>query len=62
MAAGILEAGGRNCSIQLGSRFGFTKMSSAVGLVLRLQHWHWYPMMHMLSLASTPTYSIGLNK
>mmetsp|Transcript_49167 Transcript_49167/g.74773 ORF Transcript_49167/g.74773 Transcript_49167/m.74773 type:complete len:1016 (-) Transcript_49167:120-3167(-) len=62
MSLGIIDAGGRNCSLGLGSRNGFTKMTSAVGLVLWLQHWHWYPMMHMLSLALTPTYTIGLNK
>lgn len=43
-------------------RNGFTRMTSAVGLVLWLQHWHWYPMMHTFSLALTPTYTIGLNK
>lgn len=62
MAMGIMDAGGRNCSLQLGSRNGFTKMTSAVGLALWLQHWHWYPMMHMFSLALTPTLTIGLNK
>jgi len=62
LSAGIIDAGGRNCSLVLGSRNGFTKMTSAVGLVLWLQHWHWYPMMHMFSLALTPTYTIGLNK
>jgi 26S proteasome regulatory subunit N2 len=63
LAIGIIDAGGRNCSLSLGSRNGFfTKMTSAVGLVLWIQHWHWYPMMHMLSLALTPTASIGLNK
>lgn len=62
LSAGIIDAGGRNCSLGLGSRSGFTKMTSAVGLVLWLQHWHWYPMMHMFSLALTPTYTIGLNK
>merc|ERR1712137_717787 len=62
LSAGIIDAGGRNCSLGLGSRNGFTKMTSAVGLVLWLQHWHWYPMMHMFSLALTPTYTIGLNK
>lgn len=62
LSTGIIDAGGRNCSLDLGSRNGFTKMTSAVGLVLWLQHWHWYPMMHMLSLALTPTYTIGLNK
>merc|ERR1711920_808647 len=48
--------------MQLGSmRNGFVKQSSAVGLALWLQHWHWYPMMHMLSLVLTPTCTIGLN-
>lgn len=62
LSKGIIDAGGRNCTLGLGSRNGFTKMTSAVGLVLWLQHWHWYPMMHMFSLALTPTYTIGLNK
>uniref|UniRef100_A0A7S1FUU4 26S proteasome regulatory subunit RPN2 C-terminal domain-containing protein n=1 Tax=Corethron hystrix TaxID=216773 RepID=A0A7S1FUU4_9STRA len=63
MATGILDAGGRNMSISLGSSTtGFTRMTTAVGLVLWLQQWHWYPMMHMFSLALTPTVTIGLNK
>lgn len=62
LSIGIIDAGGRNCSISLGSRNGFTRMTSAVGLVLWLQHWHWYPMMHTFSLALTPTYTIGLNQ
>jgi 26S proteasome regulatory subunit N2 len=62
LSTGIIDAGGRNCILALGSRNGFTKMSSAVGLALWLQHWHWYPMMHMFSLALTPTLTIGLNK
>ena len=61
MATGIMDAGGRNCSFDLGSKNGFTKMSSAVGVALWLQHWYWFPMMHMFSLAITPTYTIGLN-
>ena len=62
LATGLLDAGGRNCSLSLGSRNGFTKMSSAAGMVLWLQHWHWYPMMNMLSLVLTPTCTIGLNR
>jgi 26S proteasome regulatory subunit N2 len=62
LGTGLLDAGGRNCSIDLGGSNGFTKMNAAVGLVLWLQHWHWYPMMHMLSLALTPTFTIGMNK
>jgi 26S proteasome regulatory subunit N2 len=62
LSKGIIDAGGRNCSIVLGSRNGFTRMTSAVGLALWLQHWHWYPMMHMFSLALAPSFTIGLNK
>lgn len=62
LSKGIIDAGGRNCALALGSRNGFTKMTSAVGLALWLQHWHWYPMMHMFSMALTPTFTIGLNK
>jgi len=64
LSTGIIDAGGRNCTIDLGSRNNrnFTSMTSAVGLVLWLQHWYWYPLMHMFSLALTPSFTIGLNK
>lgn len=62
LSTGIIDTGGRNCSFSLGSKNGFTKMSSAVGVALWLQHWYWFPMMHMFSLAITPTYTICLNK
>lgn len=71
LATGILDAGGRNVCLKLGqtssSRGGginFTSMPSVAGTVLFLQHWHWYPMMHMLSMAfqASPTYIFGLNK
>lgn len=62
LATGLIDAGGRNCSLTLGSKNGFTKMTSAVGTVLWLQHWYWFPMMHMLSLSVTPTFTIALNR
>lgn len=62
MSTGLIDVGGRNCALSLSSRNGFTKMTSAAGLVLWLQHWHWYPLMHMLSLAVTPTVTVGLNQ
>ena len=37
-------------------------MGGAVGLMMFLQYWYWYPLMHMLSLAFAPTVLIGLNK
>jgi len=62
MSMGLIDVGGRNCALALSSRNGFTKMTSAAGLVLWLQHWHWYPLMHMLSVAITPTVTVALNK
>jgi 26S proteasome regulatory subunit N2 len=62
LATGVIDAGGRNCSFDLGSKNGYTKMTSAVGAALWLQHWYWFPMMHMFSLAITPSFTIGLNK
>lgn len=62
LACGILEAGGRNVVVSLMSRRGFMKMGGAVGVMMWLQHWYWYPLMHFLSLAFTPTMLIGLNK
>ncbi|EGB05696.1 hypothetical protein AURANDRAFT_54482 [Aureococcus anophagefferens] len=61
MAAGILDAGGRNCAISLQSSGGFLKRGACAGLVLWAQSWYWYPMFHFFSLALAPTMLVGLN-
>lgn len=62
LAAGILDAGGRNVVVSLQSRAGFMRMSAVIGLATWLQYWYWYPLMHFLSLSFAPTMLIGLNK
>ena len=62
LAAGILEAGGGNVVVSMQSRAGFMKMGGAVGIMMFLQHWYWYPLQPFLSLAFSPTMLIGLNK
>eukprot|EP00455_Lapot_gusevi_P056846 TRINITY_DN953_c0_g1_i12.p1 TRINITY_DN953_c0_g1~~TRINITY_DN953_c0_g1_i12.p1 ORF type:complete len:394 (+),score=167.37 TRINITY_DN953_c0_g1_i12:121-1302(+) len=62
LAAGILDAGGRNVTIALRSPSGHKKMASIVGMALFLQFWYWYPLTHFISLSFTPTAVIGLNK
>ena len=62
MASGILDAGGGNVVISMQSRAGFMKIGGAVGMMMFLQHWYWYPLLPFLSLAFTPTMLIGLNK
>lgn len=61
LAQGIIDAGGRNCTISLQSRTGHTNMSAVVGIMVFCQFWFWYPLCHFLSLAFTPTAVIGLN-
>merc|ERR1719502_582282 len=62
LAHGLIDAGGRNVTLALSSRAGFTKASAVVGVALWAQHWYWYPMQHMISLSFAPTALIGLNK
>lgn len=61
VALGILDAGGRNVTIALDSKSGNNRAAATVGLILSLQFWYWFPMMHMLSLAFTPSGLIGVN-
>jgi len=61
LGIGILDAGGRNVSLSMQSRAGFTKQRSAVGLALFAQHWYWHPLTHMISLSFSPSIVCGLN-
>ncbi|KNC55789.1 26S proteasome non-ATPase regulatory subunit 1 [Thecamonas trahens ATCC 50062] len=61
LAAGIIDAGGRNVTISCLSRDGHNSMSAIVGLALFTQFWYWYPYIHMISLAFLPTAVIGLD-
>ncbi|KAL1925244.1 uncharacterized protein VTP21DRAFT_127 [Calcarisporiella thermophila] len=62
LSQGVIDAGGRNVTISLQSRLGHANMSAIVGMTIFTQFWYWYPLMHFLSLAFTPTAIIGLNK
>jgi 26S proteasome regulatory subunit N2 len=62
IAAGIVDAGGRNTTISLLSSTGHKRMQAIVGMAMFPQFWYWYPLVHFLSLSFTPTAIIGLNK
>jgi len=62
LGTGIINAGGRNATINLQSRAGNNKMASIIGLALFTHYWYWYPCMHFLSLSLSPTMLSGLNK
>eukprot|EP01102_Stenamoeba_stenopodia_P013510 TRINITY_DN4394_c0_g1_i1.p1 TRINITY_DN4394_c0_g1~~TRINITY_DN4394_c0_g1_i1.p1 ORF type:complete len:951 (-),score=235.34 TRINITY_DN4394_c0_g1_i1:34-2886(-) len=62
LATGIIDAGGRNVTFSLHSRSGHKNMPAIVGLAVFTQFWYWFPLVHFISLAFTPTAIIGLNK
>jgi 26S proteasome regulatory subunit N2 len=62
IAAGILDAGGRNMCVALTSRSGFLRMGAVVGLCVWCHHWYWHPLLHFFSLTLAPTAVIGVNK
>ncbi len=62
LGAGIVDAGGRNVTISLVSPSGHKKMAAIVGMAMFTQFWYWYPLVHFISLAFTPTAVIGLNR
>lgn len=59
---GIIDAGGRNVTMSMISPAGHKKMAAIVGMALFPQFWYWFPNVHFISLAFTPTAVIGLNK
>ncbi|KAF8078702.1 armadillo-type protein [Lyophyllum atratum] len=58
---GLIDAGGRNVTINLQSRAGSKNTDAIVGMVMFCQFWYWYPLAHCASLAFQPTGIIGLD-
>jgi 26S proteasome regulatory subunit N2 len=61
LALGIIDAGGRNCTIGLQTQTGNLNMPGIVGMAVFTQYWYWFPLSHFLSLSFTPTAVIGLD-
>lgn len=63
LAQGILDAGGRNTTIQLeNTQTNTLNMKAIVGLTLFTQYWYWHPLSHFLCLSFTPTSVIGITE
>lgn len=61
VAQGIIDAGGRNVTINLeNNQTNTLNMKAIVGLTVFLQSWYWFPFAHFLSLSFTPTAIIGV--
>ncbi|KAI9796755.1 MAG: proteasome regulatory particle base subunit [Piccolia ochrophora] len=61
LALGIIDAGGRNCTIGLQTQTGNLNMAGIVGMAVFTQYWYWFPLTHFLCLSFTPTSIIGLD-
>ena len=62
ISLGIIDAGGRNCTISLQTQTGNLNMAGIVGMAVFTQYWYWFPLTHFLSLSFTPTSIIGLDQ
>jgi 26S proteasome regulatory subunit N2 len=62
IAMGIIDAGGRNCTISLQTQTGNLNMAGIVGAVVFTQYWYWFPLTHFLSLSMSPTAVIGVDQ
>ena len=61
LALGIIDAGGRNCTIGLQTQTGNLNMPGIVGMAVFTQYWYWFPFTHFLSLSFVPTSIIALD-
>ena len=62
ISLGIIDAGGRNCTISLQTQTGNLNMSGIIGMAVFTQYWYWFPLTHFLSLSFTPTAVIGVDQ
>ncbi|KAF1964830.1 26S proteasome regulatory complex, non-ATPase subcomplex, Rpn2/Psmd1 subunit [Bimuria novae-zelandiae CBS 107.79] len=62
LALGVIDAGGRNCTIGLQTQTGNLNMTAIVGMAVFTQYWYWFPLTHFLSLSFTPTAIIGVDQ
>lgn len=61
LAQGIINAGGRNVTIQLeNTEMGTLDAKAIVGMAMFSQFWYWFPLSHFLSLSFVPTTVIGV--
>ncbi|CAK9436090.1 uncharacterized protein LODBEIA_P06480 [Lodderomyces beijingensis] len=61
LSQGIIDAGGRNVTINLeNSQTNTLNTRAIVGLAMFAQSWYWFPLAHFLSLSFAPTSIIGV--
>jgi 26S proteasome regulatory subunit N2 len=61
IAFGLLDAGGRNSVARMYDK-GNLRLGGAIGMVMFVQMWYWFPMIYFISLSLVPTAMVGLNE
>jgi 26S proteasome regulatory subunit N2 len=61
IAAGLINAGGRNSTVALSTASGHLRTHAVAGLAVFCQYWYWHPYIHFASLALAPTAIIGVD-
>lgn len=63
LAQGIIDAGGRNVTINLeNSQTNTLNVKAIVGFTVFAQSWYWFPLAHFLSLSFSPTSIIAVRE
>lgn len=63
LAQGIIDAGGRNVTINVeNSQTNTLNVNAIVGLTIFAQSWYWFPLAHFLSLSFSPTSIIAVKE
>lgn len=62
LAMGIIDAGGRNCTISLQTQTGNLNTPGIIGAAVFTQYWYWFPLAHFLSLSFSPTAVIAVDQ
>jgi 26S proteasome regulatory subunit N2 len=61
LGQGIMDAGGRNCTIALQSKLGHLNKMGIVGVAMFLQYWYWHPLLCFIGMSLEPTGLIALS-
>uniref|UniRef100_A0A5S6QF14 26S proteasome non-ATPase regulatory subunit 1 n=1 Tax=Trichuris muris TaxID=70415 RepID=A0A5S6QF14_TRIMR len=61
IACGILDAAGNTATISIYEGKYYVSTPAAVGLLVFVHMWYWFPLGHFLTLALQPTCLIGIN-
>lgn len=61
LTQGLMELGGRNCTVKLTSNSGNNRIGSIVGMALFTQYYYWFPMVHFINLAVHPSMLLGVD-